>query len=194
MRRPPIPPAVKRRLPEWQLKVAQGLGLTGVMAREVQREVMWWAYARLLAVQNQRPLYRGLCLGWTSTGYTELLPVEVPHRGGGRVPVLTESSVVSPGTERARYLKLPNASFGLGMPGYTSAGRVIAVGPGVGGIQEGERVAVDGGPHGTLATAPAAKVYPIPDGVATPDAALIKLAVIAGHGVRRGRIGAGAGV
>src|SRR4051794_20549963 len=191
MPRPPIPPAVKRRMPEWQLKVAERMGLTGVMAREVQREVMWWAYARLLAAQNQRPLYRGACLGWTSTGYTELLPVEVPHPGRGRVTVLTEASVVGPGTERARYLRLPNASFGLGMPGYTSAGRVVAVGPGVDGVHEGDRVAVDGGAHSTLATAPAAKVYPIGDGVATPHAALIKLAVIAGHGVRRGRIGTG---
>src|SRR5437763_15185560 len=140
------------------------------------------------------PLRGGRWLGWRITGFTALLPVEVAHPGGGRVTALPASSVVSPGTERARYLKLPNASFGLGMPGYTAAGRVIAVGPGVDGFQEGERVAVDGGPHGTLATAPAAKVYPIPDGVATPDAALIKLAVIAGHGVRRGRIGAGDGV
>jgi predicted dehydrogenase/threonine dehydrogenase-like Zn-dependent dehydrogenase len=188
MRRPPIPPWVKQRLPEWQLKAASRMGLTGPMARDAQREVMWWAYARVLAAQNRRPLYRGVCLGWTSTGYTELLPVEVPHPGRGRVTVLTEASVVSRGTERARYLRLPNASFGLGMPGYSSAGTVVAAGPGVEGIGEGDRVAVDGGAHGSLANAPAAKVYPVPDGVAMADAALIKLAVIAGHGLRAGRV------
>ncbi|MFL5886020.1 MAG: Gfo/Idh/MocA family oxidoreductase, partial [Thermoleophilaceae bacterium] len=192
--KPPIPRSVKERLPEWQVTVATKMGLTGPMAREVQREVMWWVYARLLAARNKRPLYRGLCIGWTASGYAELLPVEVPHPGRGSVTVRTDVSVVSPGTERARYLRLPNASFGLGMPGYSSAGVAIDLGPGVEDIREGDLVAVDGGAHGTLATAPAGKVYAVPDGVSAADAALIKLAVIAGHGVQSARVAAGEGV
>lgn len=184
----PIPPSLKSRIPELQVTVATKMGLTGPMAREVQREVLWWIFPRVHAAKNVRGLYSGLGVGWTSTGYAELLPVEVPRPGRGRVAVLTEVSVISPGTERARYLRLPNASFGLGMPGYSSAGEVIAVGRGVDGIGVGDRVAVDGGRHQSITTAHMSNVYKIPAGVSTADAALIKLAVIAGNGVWRSRL------
>src|SRR4051794_35481567 len=167
------------------------MGLTGPMAREVQREVLWWIYARVQAAQNVRPLYRGVGVGWTSSGYAELLPVEVPRPGRGRVTVLTHTSAVSPGTERARYLRLPNASFGLAMPGYSSSGVVVALGPGVEGVKPGDRVAVDGGRHHSIATVPAKDVYVLPGSLPMEHGALIRLGVISGHGLHAGRVESG---
>ncbi len=153
------------------------------MAREAQRETLWWVYARVQAARQRRSLLRGSAIGWTSSGYGELLPVEVARPGRGHATVLMHCTAVSPGTERARYLRLPNASRGLSMPGYSGAGVVIATGGGVDDLRTGERVAVAGARHASIATAERREIYRIPDGVALPAAALVYLGVIVGQGL-----------
>jgi predicted dehydrogenase len=98
-------------------------------------------------------------------------------------------TVISTGTERAYYLRLPNAQVKLPFrPGYTGAGVVVRVGADVTDFVVGDLVAVRGVGHASLATVPATAVFPIPSGVAPEDAALVELGVIAGQGVRRAAI------
>lgn len=174
-----------------RVAAVRALGLTPDMAREVQREVLWWVYARVQAGKERRPLLRAEGIGWTSSGYAELLPVEVPIAGRGSVTARLEATVVSTGTERARYLRLPNASRGLAMPGYSAVGRVTAVGKTVTGIAVGDRVAMARARHATIATVSARDAYVVPEDVVAPEAALIYLAIIAGQGLSAAGVGPG---
>ncbi len=153
---------------------------------ETQRDVLWWVYARVQAVLNLRPsLLPGWGLAWTSAGYTELVPIEVPRAGRDRVTVRVLYSSVSPGTERAQYLRLPSAQVGvLGRPGYSAVGTVISLGRGVRGVGRGDLVAVTGAPHASLVNVPASHVFKVPDGVVSQHAAMIMLGVICGNGAR----------
>jgi threonine dehydrogenase-like Zn-dependent dehydrogenase len=69
-------------------------------------------------------------------------------------------------------------------PGYSLAGRVAAVGPGVTGLAEGDRVAARR-PHQQYVTVPANALTPIPDGVSDEAATWFGLANIVQNGVRR---------
>jgi 2-desacetyl-2-hydroxyethyl bacteriochlorophyllide A dehydrogenase len=78
--------------------------------------------------------------------------VDLPDPGPGQVLVRTEASFVSPGTELAvftgthQWLKdpnLPDWKFPF-RPGYSAAGEVVAVGPGVEGWHPGDRVSYPG--------------------------------------------------
>ncbi len=122
----------------------------------------------------------------TRPGRAELRARPVVHAGPGEVTVELEASAVSPGTERAQWLRLPNAQPLLPfVPGYAGAGRVLAVGDDVAGLAPGDRVAVLRARHASAVTVPAGWAVPVPGGVAAPEAALAYLAVIAGYGVRR---------
>jgi predicted dehydrogenase/threonine dehydrogenase-like Zn-dependent dehydrogenase len=100
-------------------------------------------------------------------------------------------SIVSPGTERARYLKLPNAAMGLARPGYSGAGTVLEVGPGADEFAVGQKVAVSGAPHMSVATVGAESVYAIPPGVAPGEAAMVHLGIICGQGVSKAELSPG---
>lgn len=106
--------------------------------------------------------------------------------------MLVHTSPVSPGTERAQYLKLPNTAAGvLGRPGHSASGVVAAVGPGVSGLRPGTAAAVAGAPHASVVTVPAAQVYPVHQGVPMPAAALVMLGIISGQGIRRAQLSPG---
>jgi predicted dehydrogenase len=99
------------------------------------------------------------------------------------VTIDVAASAVSPGTERAQYLHLPNAQVGvLGRPGYSVSGRVRAVGPGVTDLHEGQLVAATGVPHASVATARVEQVFAVPEGVSAEQASLIMLGTICVHG------------
>jgi 2-desacetyl-2-hydroxyethyl bacteriochlorophyllide A dehydrogenase len=161
------------------------LGYSDAMISDAKREAWWWFEARRNALARRVPLLAGSAIAWTAAGRAELVPVEVARAGAGEVSVEVLTSIVSTGTERAQYLRLPttNVSFPF-RPGYSAAGRVIAVGPGVPHVRPGEPVAVTGATHASIVTVPGAAVYAIPEGVALEDAALIQLGVISGQGVR----------
>ncbi len=168
------------------------IGYTPKSLEEAQRDTLWWIYARAQAALNRRTLDTASGIAWTGAGYAELVPIEVPRPGKGRVSVRIESSAISPGTERAQYLKLPNTAVGiLGRPGYSSAGIVRAVGRNVYGIRPGDRVAVTGVAHASLATVTVSQVFPIPDSISFEAASLIQLGVICRQGVRLAGLDAG---
>ncbi len=105
--------------------------------------------------------------------------------GPGQVTVEMVVSAISPGTERAQWLRLPNAQPALPFrPGYSGVGRVLAVGAGS-RAAVGDLVAVPRAPHASVATVPAGWVVPVPDGVPLEEAAQVYLAIISGYGVRR---------
>lgn len=159
-------------------------GYTPKSLEETQRDVLWWVYARVQAGLNLRPLLlSGWGIAWTSAGYAELVPIEVPRAGRDRVTVRVLFSSVSPGTERAQYLKLPNAQVGvLGRPGYSAVGTVLSVGGGASGLAPGDLVAVTGAAHASVVNVPADQAFRVAPSVAPEQAALIMLGTICING------------
>ena len=106
-------------------------------------ELKRWVAARRRAHRVRPAAETGTAIVWTGPGHAEVVPVEVPAPGLGQVSVLVEVSAVSLGTERARWLGLPGASVRYPhQPGYSLAGTVHAVGPGVYDLEPGTPVAV----------------------------------------------------
>ena len=159
---------------------------SGYAFNEARREVAWWVNARLAGIQaHSLRMLRGSGLCVSYGGYVELVPVDVPAPGAGQVTVRSEISAINVGTERAQYLKLPNAARIEGrQPAGSMAGVVVAVGRGVRDLQVGRRVAVGGAPHASVVTVPEASAVPLPDGVSFADAALVTHGIIAGQGLR----------
>ena len=162
-------------------------GLEGADAALARAEVIDGGRAAVRAARGRRRLVAALEVVVTRPGRAELRARPVVHAGPGEVTVELEASAVSPGTERAQWLRLPNAQPMLPfVPGYAGAGRVLAVGEDVAGLAPGDRVAVL--PRAATrrrSRCPPAGPSPVPGGVAAPEAALAYLAVIAGYGVRR---------
>jgi 2-desacetyl-2-hydroxyethyl bacteriochlorophyllide A dehydrogenase len=153
-----------------------------------RRSVVAWGRARTRSVRGG---VGGLQVVVTRPGRVELLPFEVPMPAPDEVTVEVLVSGVSPGTERAQWLRLPNARPDLPfVPGYSGVGRVLAAGQAA-GAAVGALVAVPRAKHASVATVPAAWVVPVPDGVPLDVASLTYLAIISGYGVRRSRLRAG---
>ena len=107
-------------------------GYSSAMVAEAKREGRWWLQARARASQHGSGLLEGRVILWNDGGTRELVPAEVARAGKGEVTIETIVSAVSPGTERAQFLRLPNAQISLPYPpGYSLAGRVVDVGRGV---------------------------------------------------------------
>jgi predicted dehydrogenase/NADPH:quinone reductase-like Zn-dependent oxidoreductase len=167
-------------------------GHTPAMRREAARELAWWKSARVEAMRRRRRLVEGRAVVWAEAGRVELTAVEVPLAARGEVTILTAASIVSPGTERAYYLRLPNARPTFPhFPGYSLAGTAVAVGPGVAHVSEGDAVAAIRVRHASVATVRADRVFRVPDGVEVADAAFVYLGVICGGAVARAGVGPG---
>src|SRR6516162_2472199 len=109
--------------------------------------------------------------------------VHLPEPGPGQVLVRTEASFVSPGTELAVYTgthqwlkdpNLPDWKFPF-RPGYSAAGEVVAVGPGVEGLGPGDRVSYPGN-HASAElltlTYERGKLWKLPAGLSADKAAM----------------------
>src|SRR5690606_33020998 len=96
-------------------------------------------------------------------------------------------SVISPGTERAIYLKLDNINEPYPhAPGYSQVGRVIKAGYGS-PVQVGQVVST-GISHASLGLWPAERALLVPEAVLPEYAALTQLAFIAMQGIRKAGI------
>lgn len=117
-----------------------------------------------------------------------LEPFELPQPGPGQVVVKATVTLVSPGTERAFYMALPNtnASYPL-YPGYSFVGEVIAVGEGVETLQVGQRIACTAN-HRSHAVVDAKMCLPLPDTLSDEAAVFFNLIAIAMQGIRKSRI------
>jgi 2-desacetyl-2-hydroxyethyl bacteriochlorophyllide A dehydrogenase len=110
--------------------------------------------------------------------------------GPGQLLVETETTAISAGTEVANYRGItvyrPADSDWRAnpyRPGYSLAGTVRAVGPGVEGVAPGERVCGNG-PHASAVLVDAARVVHVPPEVSADHAAMTTLCAIVMNAVR----------
>jgi L-iditol 2-dehydrogenase len=130
----------------------------------------------------------GLRVVWPEQGKAGIEPFNIPRIGAGEVLIRTETTLVSPGTERAHLLGMPNTPNQFPMyPGYSNVGRIVACGPGVTRFRPGDRV-LSYSPHASHVIAPEHHVVPIPVDLHTRAAAFGSLASIALQGVRKSSI------
>ena len=153
------------------------------LARE---DALEGARVRARALRGRRSVVSSVRVVVTRPGRAELRPVDVALAGPGEVTVEVLASAISAGTERAQWLRLPNARPTLPfVPGYSAAGQVLAAGAGVAEMDPGTLVAVARARHAAVVTVPAGWATPVPAGVSAASASLVYLAIIAGYGLRR---------
>ena len=106
---------------------------------------------------------------FTAPCVAEYLEVPVKEPGAGEVMVETEISTVSPGTEKANLIGDPNVAGSKAsavvfprMLGYSTSGRVVAVGEGVSHVAPGDKVVAYWGYHTRYNVIPAAQVVKLP--------------------------------
>lgn len=113
----------------------------------------------------------------------------LPPTGDDDVLVATDCTLISPGTERAFLLGLPNAQGGYpSRPGYSNIGTVIAVGNAVTSFKIGERVASTQGHTSHFVTAPNRLLKVASADVPSEEAVFFNLGAISLQGVRKARI------
>lgn len=119
---------------------------------------------------------------------------EPPALAPDEVLIASRVTLISPGTERAFYVGLPNASQPFPYyPGYSNVGQVIALGAAVERLKLGERV-ISPSPHASHVIAKADKCLPIPEGVSDEDAVFFNLIAIAMQAIHKARIELGESV
>src|SRR5688572_16588236 len=135
---------------------------------------------------------RRVCWPEPRRAVLETFAVQAP--GPGEVLLAAERTLISPGTERAFFLGLPNAATKFpSYPGYNSVGRVLAVGEGVEGLVPGDRVAAAAA-HASHARVRTDRCAPVPDGLDPEAAVYFYMASIALQGVRKARVELGEAV
>lgn len=105
------------------------------------------------------------------------------------VLVATECTLISPGTERAFLLSLPNAKGGYpSRPGYSNIGKVVEIGKNVSGYVVGDRVASTQGHTSHFVTSPSRLLKVEASGAPAEEMVFFNLGAIALQGVRKARI------
>lgn len=138
-------------------------------------------------ILNQRVVF-------VDRGVAQLEVAPMPTPVAGQLLIRTRATLISPGTERAFFLGLPNTPQQYPhYPGYSNIGEVVALGEGVSDWTLGQRVANTAG-HAAYVVAKATAGVPIPDGLADEEAAFFNLASIALQGVRKARVELGESV
>ena len=113
----------------------------------------------------------------------------LPLVGDDEVLVETECTLISPGTERAFLLGLPNAQGRYpSRPGYSNIGRVVEVGQAVTDCEIGDRVASTQGHTSHFVTAPSRLLKIASTDMPADEAVFFNLGAIALQGVRKARI------
>jgi len=113
---------------------------------------------------------------------------ETPTPAAGELLITTTTSLVSPGTERAFFLGLPNATHSYPLvTGYCAVGEVVQIGDEVQGWQIGDRVVCDG-THSSHLALKANRCFRLPAGLTEEAATFYNMAAIAMQGVRKAKI------
>ena len=139
-------------------------------------------------------------LFFTRAFQAEWNDLELPEPGPGEVLIRTRKTLISTGTELTAYTgDFPPGSVWAGavqypwQPGYSSVGKVVAVGPEVTACEPGQRVA-SWGPHATHAIQPLSQMQAISDGVTDDQALFWNLGKTVMNGVRLAKIALGEAV
>ncbi|MCD6563722.1 MAG: zinc-binding alcohol dehydrogenase [Thermoproteales archaeon] len=128
---------------------------------------------------------RGKRIVFRDKGIVEIESFDVPKPSKNEVLVETLYSLISPGTELAFLMGLPNTPREYPRyAGYSNIGRIVGVGNNVDDSIIGEIVA-SGTPHSTHNVVDINKVYPIPESLTLTSATFFHLCAIALQGVRK---------
>ena len=126
---------------------------------------------------------------WPDRAKVEVETFTLPPVGDDEVLVETECTLISPGTERAFLLGLPNAQGGYpSRPGYSNIGKVVEVGQAVTDCEGGDRVASTQGHTSHFVTAPNRLLKIASTEMPAEEAVFFNLGAIALQGVRKARI------
>ena len=118
----------------------------------------------------------------------------LPQPGPSQILLRARTTLISPGTERAFFLALPNTDAAYPLyPGYSMIGEVMAMGEGVEGLRVGDRVAC-AAPHASHALAAAADCQIAPTDLSDERAVFFNMLAIAMQGIRKARIELGESV
>ena len=124
----------------------------------------------------------------TAAGEVALQPFDLPEPAANQALLRTRLSLISPGTERAFFLNLPNTGAAMPLyPGYSLVGEVMTVGDGVEKLRPGDRV-VCPMPHASHALADETDCLLIADSLPDESALFFNLMTMAMQGVRKARI------
>ena len=128
---------------------------------------------------------------FTGKDQVEFIKEPVRDPGSGEVLLRTRKTLISTGTESICLSRLfePGSHWDRMVtypfsPGYLLVGEVVAVGPDVDQVHEGERFGVRR-PHREFVTVSSSDLYPVPDRITDEDAPWFGLATIVQNGVRR---------
>ncbi len=126
---------------------------------------------------------------WPDRAKVDIETFMLPPIGDDEVLVATQCTLISPGTERAFLLGLPNAQGRYpARPGYSNIGRIIEVGKAVTDCEIGDRVASTQGHTSHFVTAPSRLLKIASEDVPAEEAVFFNLGAIALQGVRKARI------
>ena len=126
---------------------------------------------------------------WPSRAKVDIETFALPPLGDDEVLVETECTLISPGTERAFLLGLPNAQGQYpSRPGYSNIGTVVEVGKAVTDSKVGERVASTQGHTSHFIASPNRILKVASTNVPAEEAVFFNLGAIALQGVRKARI------
>ena len=137
---------------------------------------------------------------FTRKDTAELVDRPMPEPKAGEVRVRLVRSCISSGTERANLTGVPDNAVGVFTDpdkatvtfprrgGYSSSGIVDAVGEGVAGLKEGDRVAMSWTFHAQFVCVPAERAYPIPGNVSFADAAFAHISTFPMAAIRKCRL------
>jgi L-iditol 2-dehydrogenase len=132
---------------------------------------------------------KGQRVVWPSQATVEIEDFDIPAVGDNEILVETECSLISPGTERAFLLGLPNAQGSYpSRPGYSNIGRVVEVGANVKDLAVGARVASSMG-HTSHFVASRERVIKVTEPSAPPEEVVFfNLCTISLQGIRKARV------
>ena len=126
---------------------------------------------------------------WPSRAKVDIETWTLPPLGDDEVLVATECTLISPGTERAFLLGLPNAQGRYpSRPGYSNIGTVIEAGKAVTNCKVGERVASTQGHTSHFIASPNRLLKVASVDVPAEEAVFFNLGAIALQGIRKARI------
>ncbi len=137
---------------------------------------------------------RGYRVVWAEPGVVKVEEWELPKMSEKQVLVKTHLTLISPGTEKAWLLHLPNTPSTFPQyPGYCAVGRVLKVGSQVQRFKIGDRV-VWAGKHASHAVVNEDALLSVPSELADEEAVFCRLIAIAMQGVRKAQIELGESV
>jgi 2-desacetyl-2-hydroxyethyl bacteriochlorophyllide A dehydrogenase len=130
---------------------------------------------------------------WPSRAKVDIETFMLPPVGDDEVLVATECTLISPGTERASLLELPNTQGRYpSRPGYSNIGTVVEIGKAVTDYKVGERVASTQGHTSHFIASPNASPNRLlrvaSTDVSAEEAVFFTLGAVALQGVRKARI------